>query len=153
MGKRITQDQMAPFARALRAARLEAQLLQEDLADRLGMSRKTYILFETGRWFPPYKERAWTMRQLQNLDPGLVEPFLAVANDVLADHALEIQPPPPPPRDPNAARATFDAIVAQVAAERDMTTSAVTKVAASLVGRFLVHGISVDDAVTILATS
>jgi len=116
------------------------------MADRLKISRKTYVLFESARWYPPYKERAHMLRCLRSVDEKLVPVFCTVTGQAVEEHVLTVVPPRAAALSEKAARAAYEVAVAEVAAEREMTIVAVKRVAAGLFGRLSAVGVPIDDA-------
>ena len=143
---RITQAMIEPLSSALRKTRATLKMRQAEMAAGLGISRKTYVLLESSRWYPPYKERAHMIRCLHELDPSLVAVFVGVAGESLEEHVLTVTAPAEPVRAPSAAavKKAYAEAIAQVAAEQDMTVSAVTKVATGLVARLVAAGVGLD---------
>jgi DNA-binding XRE family transcriptional regulator len=113
------------------------------MAEELGISRKTYVLLETARWYPPYKERAHMLKVLHDVSPELAATFLQVTGASLEDHAVVVQTPAaqvlPPSR--IAVKAAYAGAVAQVAEEQDLTASAVTKVASAVLAKMVNAGV------------
>lgn len=59
----------------LRTWRERAPATQDQVAAVLGISRKTYVLFESGRWFPSEREHHFFVHRLHALDPALGEAY------------------------------------------------------------------------------
>jgi transcriptional regulator with XRE-family HTH domain len=155
VGTRITNADMRPLAKALRETRTARGAVQEEMADALGMSRKTYLLFENARWYPAYKERAYLLARLHEIEPALVPVFLGVTGETLGEHVLVREVAAAvvtaPVLSVAATKAAYETVVAEVAVERDMTISATRKVAAALVKRLAAAGVTVEGAAGVAA--
>lgn len=154
MSRRIREADLEPLMRALRKFRAANHLTQQEMADELGISRKTYVLFETCRWFPPFKERAHTLKRLHELDRALADTFLQVTGEDLSDYAIDAGSNGTAQQSgisATAARAAYEKAVSIVAAERDLTRSAVKRVATSVIAALAAAGLTMQQAQEVTA--
>ncbi len=148
MATRPRTSDLETLSKALRLARMQLGFKQSEMAEVLAMSRKTYVLFETARWYPPYKERAFIIRRFYLIAPSLVPVFLHAAGETLAEHTVTVKTAPPQPVAPLSAaatRAAVDTAIAEVAVERDMTIGATRKIAVALVTRLAAANVGLAE--------
>jgi transcriptional regulator with XRE-family HTH domain len=136
------------FRRALLSVRTGNAWTQEQLAARLGVSKRTLSNWECGYWLPPHKQRLHLVLALRDqapehvlevadglgvsVDPATV-PFLQPYRDALAPPPPEPPPPPapvvlpqPPPRvptDPELLRKAMDAVLRDAADAMNVATN------------------------------
>jgi DNA-binding XRE family transcriptional regulator len=145
--RRIKAADLQPLTTALRKTRAALGVRQAEMAEHLGISRKTYVLLESSRWHPPYKERAAMLKRLHELDPELVPTFLGVTGATLDEHALvvEVQAPRPPRLSAEQLKDVYEKAIAEVATEREMTLAATRKVAGALLRKLAAAGVEMAD--------
>ncbi len=131
----------------LRYARARLQLTQEEMGKKLGISRKTYTLFETRRWFPAPRERRHFVKALHELDPVAADALARAMGESLADHVAVSPPSHAPSLDPQRAKLAFDASLYATAEELDVTPRALRAIAAALLGRLAETGLTMAQAV------
>jgi transcriptional regulator with XRE-family HTH domain len=139
---------LAPLADALRECRKRLRVTQEQMGATLGISRKTYHLLETQRWFPDAREHAHFVKRLHDLDPAAARAFVDL-NDETLEHYAIVKPVPGAAEkalEPKQARLAFDAALYATAEELDLSPKAVRPIAAGLLGRLAESGISLAQA-------
>jgi transcriptional regulator with XRE-family HTH domain len=144
--------QLRAFTRRLRDWRVSHGFDQQRIAVHLGVSRKTYILLETSRWFPPHKERAHFILALSALDPTLVDAALELLGGELDDHVLRAAGDVSP-LDAASTKAAVDDAIRAAADTMDVTARAFRPAASVLLARLAQSGVSVAQAAKASASS
>jgi DNA-binding XRE family transcriptional regulator len=146
--RRVKYADLAPLAEALRECRKRLRVTQEEMGASLGISRKTYHLFETQRWFPDAREHAHFAKRLHELDPALAGVFADVNGEALEEYAIVKLAPGAAEAglDPKQAKLVFEAAVYATAEELDMSPKAVRPIAAGVLTRLAESGISLAQA-------
>jgi transcriptional regulator with XRE-family HTH domain len=143
---------LKPIMRALRTFRSARGLTQEDIAGVLGLSRKTYLLFETARWFPPARERGHFVKRLYDLDPGLAHTLVGILGEKLDDHVVVRQPAASPgsangpPLDLKEAKRAYDVVIYESAEELEMSPRSLRPIAANVLAKLAASGITLAQA-------
>ena len=124
------------FAVALMYLRKAMRWTQQELAVRLGVSRRTLVSWENTHWLPPHKQRLHVVLTIGESSPEFalkVAQTLGLGGDPLAqptlaalERAVEAadQPPPPERPSPEALRTAVDATVRFEADGLNVTASA-----------------------------
>jgi transcriptional regulator with XRE-family HTH domain len=148
----MTMADLKPIMRALRDFRSARGLTQDDVANRLGISRKTYLLFESTRWFPPPRERGHFVKRLHDLDAGLAQTLVGILGQTLEDHVVVRQPAASggagagPPLDAKEAKRAYDVVIYECAEELEMSPRALRPIAANVLARLAASGITLAQA-------
>jgi DNA-binding XRE family transcriptional regulator len=146
------------LAPALRAWREGTGQTQDQVAPRLGISRKTYVLFESGRWRVPARERLHFATALHGFTPSLAALFTAdhgmapIANPVdVAAAALAARSSAV---DADAyARARLDASLYAIAEKVDVTPRQVRAIASALLASVVAANIPIAKAAEMVAAA
>ncbi len=115
------------------------------MAEHVGVSRKTYILLETARWFPPYKERAHFLRALAELDFKLVDAAVELLGGTLDDHVFK-KTHDGPRLDAESAKAALDDAIREGADAMDVTARTFRPAVARALVRLAEAGVTMDQA-------
>jgi transcriptional regulator with XRE-family HTH domain len=148
-----------PIMRALRTFRSARGLTQEEIADVLGISRKTYLLFETTRWFPPARERGHFVKRLYDLDPGLAHTLVGILGETLEDHVVVRELPASSgaaivaPLDPKEAKRGYDVAIYESAEELEMSPRSLRPIAANVLAKLDASGITLAQAAALAKTA
>jgi DNA-binding XRE family transcriptional regulator len=138
---------LRPFAHALQACRKKHGLTQAQMAEALSMTRKTYILFESGRWLPAIRERSHFIKLLYDRDPAAAHALVAALGTTLEDHVFVRSPEgKTAPSDAAQAKLLHDAAVYATAEQLDLSPKAVRPIAASLFARLAESGVTMEQA-------
>ena len=95
MAERVT-DQVAPFGTLLRASRLAAQLSQQELAERAGLSVRAISDLEGGRTRRPYQNSVHRLADALGLTAATRRDFVSAAERRLGRLARSVAQPPEP---------------------------------------------------------
>jgi DNA-binding XRE family transcriptional regulator len=145
----MKHQDILPFCRALGTARTAQGLTQEDVAGELGISRKTYVLFESCRWLPPPRQRSHFVKVLHGLFPAAAEELVKVFGDTLEAYVQVrsvVQVAQAPALEATHARLVFDSAVLGVAEELDASPRMLRPLLASLLGRLDAAGMPMAQA-------
>ena len=139
---------LQPIVDALVACREKHRLTQEEMGAELGISRKTYHLFESSAWLPPDRERAHFVKRLYDLDPAAAQTFVGVLGETLEQYVLALPSPGPraAPLDPKHAKLAFDAALYATAEAFEMSPKALRPMAAELLARLAESGVTLAQA-------
>jgi len=140
-----TIEERRTLQAALRACRTRLRVTQEELADALGISRKTYVLFESCRWLPSARERGHFVKELHGLDPAAV-------GETLEDHVMTLPSAAGTvvkPIDAKQAKLVFHAALYETAEELEMAPKDLRPIAAGLLAKLADSGITLAQAATL----
>jgi DNA-binding XRE family transcriptional regulator len=148
----------AEFVVALRSWRKRVRRTQEHIAKALGISRKTYVLFESGRWRVPAREQSHFADMLRELDPNTGALFARAHGIVYEEREPETSPSLVAPTvaavPPSAyARAVVDASLYSVAEKLDVAPRTVRAIASALFARLQAADISITQAAEMVAAA
>jgi DNA-binding XRE family transcriptional regulator len=130
---------------ALRQWRSRDRKTQEGGARSLSISRKTYLLFESGQWLPPVRERHFFAHVLHGIDPALAAAFARVCETT--PQALGL-----PKKttvvllEAGPAKAVYDAAVYSAAETADIPAKTARALVAAVVKKLAEAGITMDQA-------
>jgi DNA-binding XRE family transcriptional regulator len=143
-------DDLAGLTRLLRAGRAAKHLTQEDAADHLGISRKTYLLMESRRWLPQARERSHFARRLRELHAPAADEFVRLFPEAAEDDA-EAQRRARGVAELGAAQAklVFDSAVLGVAEELEQSPRLVRALVAAILERLHAGGMPMAQAAAI----
>lgn len=146
---RLMQAALRPFCTALRAYRKKNGITQEEMAETLRLSRKTYIFFEQACWLPPPREVSHVVKRLHDRDASLALAFVQTRGERLEDHVL-IRPSRLKASEVSLeaaqAKVAFDTAVYETAEDLDMSPKAVRPIAAALLGKLAAAGVTLGQA-------
>jgi DNA-binding XRE family transcriptional regulator len=145
----MSKEALRAFTALLREWRTESGATQEQMADTLVISRKTYVLFESSRWLPPMKEQAFTLKILHALDPALAEAFLAALDATVEDFAIPLAPhgaDAAAELPDEQAKAAYDAAVYSTAEQFDMSPKAMRAIVTTLLEKMSASKLSMRKA-------
>jgi DNA-binding XRE family transcriptional regulator len=144
----IREPRPRAFAVRLEEYRTSDGTTQDDLASALAISRKTYILLESGRWLPGPRERHHMVHTLHRFDPALAATFAALYDTRLEEWG--VAPPVAPARlDPVHARHAYDAAVYAAAEKADLPAKTFRPVVAAVLASLREAGMSLQQAVEV----
>jgi transcriptional regulator with XRE-family HTH domain len=136
-------EERIPLRDALREFRQDRHLTQDEMAESLGISRKTYLLFETCRWLPPARERGHFVKVLHGHDPALAKLLAGFLDQKVEEVALSADAPK---LDATEAKRVFDIAVYETAEELDMNPRALRPIVAGVIERLAASGITLSQA-------
>lgn len=147
-----TIEERRTLQAALRACRTRLRVTQEELADALGISRKTYVLFESCRWLPSARERGHFVKELHGLDPAAAAALVAAVGETLEDHVMTLPSAAGTvvkPIDAKQAKLVFHAALYETAEELEMAPKDLRPIAAGLLAKLADSGITLAQAATL----
>ena len=146
------EKRVRAFAARLEEYRMSDHTTQDVLAGALAISRKTYILLESGRWLPGPRERHHMVHVLHGFDPALAAAFAALYDTRLeewgiapAAHAA--------PLDARQARHAYDAAVYAAAEQADLPAKTLRPFVAAVLASLREAGMSLEQAVEVARES
>jgi DNA-binding XRE family transcriptional regulator len=118
---------------------------QAAVAEMLSIGRKTYMLFEDGRWLPPDREKHFFAHTLARLDPRLGEAFARACG--ATGEALGLAKPAVAPLpSPVQARAAYDAAVYSAAEEADVPARTARALVGAVLAKLREAGVTMGQA-------
>lgn len=139
------KEEMLEWIAALQTWREGVKATQDEVAAGLGISRKTYVLFESGRWFPSAREHHFFVHRLDALDPALGEAYARTMGCTSADFGVAPRGAAPS-LDATQARAAYDAAVYGAAEEADVPPKTARLIVASVVAKLRHAGVTMEQA-------
>jgi len=146
----MKQEDLLPLRRELREARKKSRMTQDDMATYLGMSRKTYALFESCRWVPTRQRRWHVVTKLHAVHPPAVHSLLKALGQTLDDYTFGVAASPaeaPPTLDAKQAKLAFDAALYSTAEDAELPPKVLRSVANMLLSRLADAGVTLAQAV------
>ncbi len=145
------EDRVRAFAVRLSDHRALESMTQDEMSIFLGISRKTYILMEQGRWLPGDRQGHQMIHQLHKLDPALAVEF-AKLHDTTVE-SFGIAPPAPAPAarrlEAQHAKSAYDAAVYDAAEQAEMPAKLLRPVIAAVLASLQEAGMPMEQAVEI----
>jgi DNA-binding XRE family transcriptional regulator len=144
------EKRVRAFAARLEEYRTSDGTTQDVLACALAISRKTYILLESGRWLPGPRERHHMVHTLHRFDPALAAEFAALYDTRLEEWGIAPADPAAPARlDPVHARHAYDAAVYAAAEKVDLPAKTGRPFVAAVLASLREAGMSLHQAVEV----
>jgi DNA-binding XRE family transcriptional regulator len=146
------RPELMALCRELREYRAQARLTQGEMAEALGLSRKTYNFFETHRWLPTVKHLPHMLKSLHSMSPRLGEAFATACGSAVEDVALVLPVAAPPetqaapPLDPKHAKLAVEAALYAAAEQAEVSPKVMRAIAALLLGRLAEAGVGMAQA-------
>jgi hypothetical protein len=139
-------SQRAPkLVDALLEWRARERKSQATAAELLSIARKTYMLFEAGRWLPPERERHFFAHTLAGLDPQLGETFARTCGTTSVALGLA-KPTAAPTSSPAQARAVYDAALYSAAEEAELPPKTARTLLAAVLAKLREAGVTMGQA-------
>ncbi len=140
------EKRVRAFAYHLEQYRTSDGTTQDVLACALAISRKTYILLESGRWLPGPRERHHMVHTLHRFDPALAAEFAALYDTRVEDWGVA---PAPARLDPVHARHAYDAAVYAAAEKAGLPAKTFRPLVAAVLASLREAGMSLEQAVEV----
>jgi transcriptional regulator with XRE-family HTH domain len=140
------------FAEMMVAFRKGHGLTQGQLADRLGISRKTYVALEVRSWLPRARERSYFIKRLHDIHPPAAKALADALGKPLEDY-VQVRPVTTAgavvPLEADHAKLVLDSAILGVAEQLDMSPRALRPIVAALLERLAAAGMPMGQAATI----
>jgi DNA-binding XRE family transcriptional regulator len=141
------ENRVRAFAARLEEWRKSDNSTQDAMASALGISRKTYVLLESGRWVPGARQQHHMVHTLHRFDPALAVAYAALYDTEVEDWGVAPPAPAAPPKlDPQHARPAYDAAVYAAAEEHDLPAQTLRPVLAAVLAALRQAGMSLEQA-------
>jgi DNA-binding XRE family transcriptional regulator len=141
------ENRVRAFAARLEERRKAVNSTQNDMASALGISRKTYVLMESGRWLPAPRAGHHMVHVLHGFDPALAAAYAALYDNTVEDFGVAPPAPAAPPKlDPQQARHAYDAAVYAAAEGEDIPAKTLRPVVAAVLAALHEAGMSLEQA-------
>lgn len=139
------EDRVRAFVVRLEECRKALGLTQDDMAAILGISRKTYVFLETGRWLPHAREQHHMIHTLHKYAPAAAEAYAAIHERDVSEWGIA-PAAPAAPLDPHQARHAYAAALYDAAEEAELPANLLRPVVAAVLAALRESGMSLEQA-------
>jgi hypothetical protein len=149
-------DDLLPLRVALQEFRAERGLTQVEAGALLGISRKTYVLFESCRWLPPEREYGHFIKRLHDFDPEIAQLLMRITGRKIDDHVVvrdrvvtsgsAASASQVPALGAVEAKRAFDVAVFETAEELEMSAGSVRPIVAAVLAKLAGTAIALGQA-------
>ncbi len=141
-----------PFIQELHVLRRSRGLTQTQMASELGISRRTYLMFEKMRWWPQPRAQADFVKRLRDLDPAAARAFVELIGAKVEDY-VPVAPVPSvgagAPIHPLLAQLVFDSAVLGAAEQLDLSPRVLRPILAATLERLVASDMPLSQAASL----